>query len=294
MNRNQVNPGALPSRPMAHDRPADRIVAVVLSHQRSMPVADHMIGRYEALWPGHPFVFRLPAGPAADLVADRRPGLVETVAIPGGDGRGRIRATALGLLDGLDDDEWVYWCIDDKYPVRIDVGRMDRVVGALAGVVDPAVAALCPTRPGSRHVGRLDLPERHVVGGSSFARRVSWERIWLHQFARVGLIRSLMDPMPDELPAAQVMDDLIAVRRPPTGRSVWMVERSLLVVGESTRGGMMMGNCAASIARHGGLAHDYEVLDAARLIGESRLRRRWSRARDRLVPRRPVTEGRRP
>lgn len=275
---------------MAHQRPADRIVAVVLSHQRSMPVVDHMIGRYGALWPDHPFVFRLPDGTAVGEVVDRHPGIVETAVIPGGDGRGRIRATALGLLDGLDDDEWVYWCIDDKYPVRIDVGRMNRLVAALPTVDDPAVATLCPTRPTSQLRGHRDEPEHRVVGGSAFTRRSSWDRIWLHQFARVGFIRALMEPMPETLPLARVMDDLIAARRPPAGRSVWMADRSLLVVGESTRHGSMMRNCAASLERHGGLPHDYEVLDARRIIGEGRLRRRYSNLLQRLDRRRPAPE----
>jgi len=41
------------------------IPAIVLTCQKYVPLAEHMIDRYAAVWPEHPFVFRLPDGAAA-------------------------------------------------------------------------------------------------------------------------------------------------------------------------------------------------------------------------------------
>jgi hypothetical protein len=36
------------------------------------------------------------------------------------------------LLDGLDDGAWVYWCIDDRYPIEIDQSAMQAVLDFIA------------------------------------------------------------------------------------------------------------------------------------------------------------------
>lgn len=61
-----------------------------------------------------------PDGAAARAMAARHQGRVELVPTDEGEGRGRFRAAVLGLLEGLADDAWVYWCIDDKYPMWLD------------------------------------------------------------------------------------------------------------------------------------------------------------------------------
>ena len=43
-----------------------------------------------------------------------------------------IKATVLTLLDGLPDDEWIYWCIDDKYPVALDLDAVAPLPALLA------------------------------------------------------------------------------------------------------------------------------------------------------------------
>ncbi|MDA1302340.1 MAG: hypothetical protein O2868_20005 [Proteobacteria bacterium] len=85
--------------------------AIVLSCDKYHAFARHMILRYDKLWPGHPFTFRVPYQDASGdhLLAMRASSRVEPRPAAT-----MIKPTLLSLIDDLDDAEWVYWCIDDK------------------------------------------------------------------------------------------------------------------------------------------------------------------------------------
>ena len=162
------------------------IPAIVLTCQKYVPLAEHMIDRYAAVWPDHPFVFRLPDGAAARKMAPRHPDRVELMPTAEGEGRGRFRAAVLGLLEGLADDTWVYWCIDDKYVMWLDRRAADGVVQAVRNVTDPRICGLCFARTRKLFDSAHVSPERLRIGRQTFLRRTSYAQIWLHQFLRRG------------------------------------------------------------------------------------------------------------
>lgn len=245
------------------------IRAIVLTCQRYAPLAEHMIDAYDAAWPDHPFRFRLPDGPAMrEVAARRRAGAVELVPTDEGEGRGRFRAAVLGLLAGLHDDAWVYWSIDDKYPIWIDRDVVRRVAEALEG--QPAhVAGLCCTRRpcGDRESAGPDAETPLRVAGLSFHRRGDYKRIWLHQFVRVKLLRRLFETFPEVVAAAKDLDALHARAVLPADHGRYTLDRDAIVFGESTHRGMLTSNCAASLRRGRGLPRGFEVSPTRLLIG---------------------------
>ena len=71
--------------------PDRRLPAIVLTCDRYRPFAEHMIKRYDAVWPTHPFAFHVPY--------QRRPlegGRVVSCPAPE-----PIRGTVLALLDAF-------------------------------------------------------------------------------------------------------------------------------------------------------------------------------------------------
>ena len=47
-----------------------------------------------------------------------------------------IKGTVLHLLTEIDDEEWIYWCVDDKYPIQLvtdKIAHPDFPRHALAG-----------------------------------------------------------------------------------------------------------------------------------------------------------------
>jgi len=234
------------------------IPAIVLTCQRHVPIAEHMIDRYDAAWPGHPLLFRVPDGSAARSLPDRHPGRVELVPTPEGEERGRFRAAVLGLLAGLADDDWVYWCIDDKYVHWLDRGVADRVVAALATITDPRVCGLSFARArrlGGTAAAGVDLR----LGALRFCRRGDYRQIWLHQFLRARVLRTLFAGFPERIVAAKEMDALHRQARLPDDERLYVLDRNAVVFGESTSRGRLTANCAASLRRARGLPAGFEV-----------------------------------
>ncbi len=240
-----------------------RIPAIVLTCQRYAPLTEHMIDTYDEVWPDHPFLFRLPDGTAMREVAARRPNVVELVATAEGEARGRFRAAVLGLLADLHDDAWVYWCIDDKYPIWLDLPVVRCIAGALE-TQPMAVAGLSFARRSSRKWGDSG---RHRLGDLTFQRRPDYKRIWLHQFLRVKLLRGLFEGFPEVISSAKEMDALHPQRMLPPDQARYEIDLNAAVFGESTHRGLITANCAESLRRHRGLPEGFDVSPRRLVIG---------------------------
>ena len=88
----------------------DKIKAIVLTCDRFRAITRHLILKYERLWPDHPFVFHVPYQELRGTDTDR----IKYHAAPED-----IKGTILHLLADIDDEEWIYWCVDDKYPIQL-------------------------------------------------------------------------------------------------------------------------------------------------------------------------------
>jgi len=181
-----------------------------------------------------------------------------------------IKATVLRLLEGLSDDEWVYWCIDDKYPVRLVLPQIRRVVSWLS---DPSSASVhgvlfcrCRQVADPRHL----FPDTKTdEGGNRYLRRKTFNQIWIHQFLRAGVLRALFHTFPDLIPRARAMDGYVLSRCPPRSQHLYVTERNLAVFGESTMGGRLTRNCCESLDRYGFSRPDWsaEIEDSHVIMG---------------------------
>lgn len=237
---------------------SDRIPAIVMTCQRYVPITEHMIDRYDAAWPGHPFEFRVPDGAAARAIEPRHRGRVVLVPTGEGEGRGRFRAAVLGLLEGVADDDWVYWCIDDKYVAWIDRHLVEAVTAILPTVADTAVSGLSFARV--RRLARGgEERERWHAGGLAFDRRSDYRQIWLHQFLRAKVLRRLFGGFPELIASAKEMDELHRRAVLPADHRLYVLDRNAVVFGESTSRGRLTANCAASMRRGRGLPEGFAV-----------------------------------
>src|SRR5436305_627083 len=111
--------------------------AIVLTCDRYRAITEHMMLKYGELWPDHPFVFRIPYQELGGNAIDR----CEFVKTPSA-----IRATALELIAGLEDDEWVYWCVDDKYPIELALPKIREFVAAIQDLADASGLLFCRSK----------------------------------------------------------------------------------------------------------------------------------------------------
>ena len=86
---------------------------IVLSFDPHLEIANLLVETYNRLWPDHRFQFRIPftnRDPRSIFRAQN----VEFISTPPD-----IRSTVESLLCNLPEDEFVFWCIDDRYPIEI-------------------------------------------------------------------------------------------------------------------------------------------------------------------------------
>jgi hypothetical protein len=247
-------------------RRAQRMRAIVLSCDRYAPMAAHMVRTYRMLWPDHPFVFRVPYQDAASWPDAWRDPAIELVPSPAG-----IVATIETLLRDLPDDEWIYWCIDDKFLIDLDVAAVARLHRWLLQVDDPAVTGLIFCRC------RMLLRDGHVresggtttPDGEHLLARVDYSQFWIHQYLRVRVLRDAVRRFPGEPARAKQMDAWIGqepgtvIWKIPDDEIRYVTTRNLAVFGESTDAGRLLSACAESMDRHGiALPAAFERVDA--------------------------------
>ena len=217
--------------------------AIVLTYDRNEALAGHMISCYEELWPHHPFTFRVPYQNPARCTPHER-----TEYIQSGPG---IKSTVLTLLSGLDDEEWIYWCIDDKYPVSLRLEAIEPIYHAIhdGGLSDISGILFCRAR---RMLDPAFLDEEELeFGREVLLGRKAYQQIWIHQFLRVKVLRFMFESFPDVIEQAEVMDGMKDQLVKPAGHRLYVTSVNHAVFGESSFRGVITSNCLASLKAKG-------------------------------------------
>jgi hypothetical protein len=236
-----------------------RVPAIVLTCDRYHAFASHMIARYNSIWPSHPFTFHVPfqrqaiEGPR--IVPRRTPEA--------------IRTTVLTLLEEFHDEAWVYWCIDDKYPIALVQPQVAHLVESVLTNRLPDADGVVFCRIGRHLQARFLLDEtRDGPAGVVLRRRKDYSQIWMHQAVRVKVIRGLFESFPETIPTAKVMDGLKDRIDLPADQRLYVVEANLAVFGESTTRGRVTRNCATSLRASGlDIPAGFEESDREMLMG---------------------------
>lgn len=220
----------------------DKFKAIVLTCDPYHPFADHMIAAYERIWPDHPFEFWLPFQDDSKTLAERYGSRVKMVRTGS-----HFRETVLGLLDPLDDDEWIYWCLDDKYPVALDLPAIQSIMQLVRQPPSPSLGGILFCRPARLYWKNAVMHRNgNDCMGPSFLQRTDYSMIWIHQFVKVKVIRKLFESFPATPFKAKEMDAMKYQVAIPDDCELFVSQKSLAYFGESTTRGMITSNCADS------------------------------------------------
>ena len=217
--------------------------AIVLSCDRYRALTEHMILQYERLWPDHPFVFQIPYQNLRGPDSER----IRYVKAPGGTASD-IPPSVLQLLADVDDEEMVYWCADDKYPIQLVTDKIAELMTYARDSSDISGLMFCRCRV---TLDRPDLAlypgERATPSGDILLERSGWYQFWIHQFLRAKVLRYLFSNMPDYVPSAKAMDTIKSEIVKLADHRLFVTKENFAVFGESTRGGRLTRNCYESI-----------------------------------------------
>ena len=215
--------------------------AIVLTFDRHRAITEHLMLQYQRLWPDHPFRFRIPYQQLRGPDSER----IEYIQSPP-----EIAATILKLIEDVEDEEWVYWCSDDKYPIRVIVEKTKELLKYALVTSEISGLLFCRTRVTLDRPELALLPQERITpGGDVLLERKGWYQIWIHQFLRAKVLRSLFSQLPLTVPSAKALDQLKDQVPKPEEYHLLVTQQNFAVFGESTKRGLITKNCLESIRR---------------------------------------------
>ncbi len=221
----------------------NKIKTIVLTCDRYRAITEHMIFQYHRLWPDHPFVFHIPYQALGGADTER----VKYFTAPSD-----IKGTVLRLLSEIDDEEWIYWCVDDKYPIQLPTDKIANLISHAMRSLEVDGLLFCRCRA-TLDNPRLTLYPRKIKNpfGDVYLERKAWFQIWIHQILRAKVLRHLFTHLPNDIPSAKAMDELKNdVPKLPEHR-LFVTKENFAVFGESTRAGLITQNCYESVVAAG-------------------------------------------
>jgi len=226
--------------------------AIVLTFDKYRILTDHMISRYNCMWPTHPFVFYIPfqQTEVKKYFEEKYGSTVHLIKTPSD-----IVRTMRVLLDNIQDEEWIYWCMDDRYPIQINLTKMNQVYSWIQTMNAPDVTGVrCINYPFGR------MPEniyyfkdsiRNQYGMKFLKRKNNYNMIWAHQFMRIKVLKRLFSEIPLELKAAKDMDFIVEKLQMPEDYNLYVLKSNIISLGESSSRGKITRNCYESLLENG-------------------------------------------
>ncbi len=222
-----------------------------------------MIHAYMDLWPDNPFLFRIPYQKHPyNLRKKYSKEKVEFIKT-----EQNIKDTMFGLLEDLDDDDWIYWCMDDYYPVKLWVNEISAIYNWIKTITDNNIANILFTHERSdlQYYANNIMSRKHSIKDRDkivYYRIRNYRIIWFHQFMRVKILRFFFDNLPDDISTAKNMDYYKDRFDLPKHFERYVCSKRFLVIGESTNRGKLTLNCAKSMKKYKlTLPQDFEVIN---------------------------------
>lgn len=224
--------------------------AIVLSCDKYHEIANHMILTYEKLWPTNTLTYRVPwneAYPAS--IVERYGDKIEPINTPV-----EFKATISGLIEDLDDDEWIFWCSDDTYLVDINEEEANKTLEFVKTLVDPDIYGV--TFGFVRQVPKnVNYSESIKHSDLTYYRRTALTQQWVHQFWRVKVLKKMFNCL-DEAPKYQAkqMDYMLHEDNPfweyANSGKMYTLDHNAAIWGESTHRGNLTKNCVDSFNQY--------------------------------------------
>ena len=243
--------------------------ALVLTFDKYKPFADHMIMCYEQLWPNNPFTFRVPyQSEEVKLYFEEKFGnKVEMIKSPSG-----IVDTMFALSDDLDENEWVYWCMDDRFPIKMDTSELEKMYQWICSSQSDNITSLMFISAPRCWTPNRCFGRKYQIKTDSqrYVRRKDFMMIWNHQFMRVGFCRFFFNHFPRDMKSAKQMDYIRDTIILPDDYKLYMLDHNIAVYGEHTSRGKVSKTCVESFKEKGlPIPEGFEITDQVMLTGNT-------------------------
>lgn len=224
-----------------------KIYAIVLTYDNNTIYVDNLLCRISKLWPKSRLVYRIPYNKfRPDFLKKKYTELeLEFIKTPPD-----IKGTVLSLIEGFPDDEWIFWCIDDKFMIDIKEPQVQKIHDWLIGLEDVKICGVSFAR-----VRRL-LDDQNVDCADNInihseinlIRRLRFQhQFWIPQFFRIKVLRKVFESFPDYDFQAKMMDTFIDEFALDPTYKFYVTEKNMVVFGESASRGEATRSLARSL-----------------------------------------------
>lgn len=200
--------------------------ALVLTYDKNRPLTNFMIHMYQKLWPNHPFHFYIPY-----QHLNKRE-YQNTTFI---ESKPNIKQTILTLVAQAKPEEWVYWCIDDKFPLKVDVQQVNKLVTLLqSGHFSEEAGILFCHKSGTLYSSSRNNENPKLLHTLKFQMRKTLKPFWIHQFIKAKVLKKIVEQFPDDIPYAKIMDEYLKSITMPSNERLWVTADNYALFGESS------------------------------------------------------------
>jgi len=218
--------------------------AIVQTCDRYHSMCEHMMHKYQELWPSNTFTFRIPWNNEYPHKLsgkfDEKINLIQSEL--------EFKKTFESLTGDLPGEEWIYWCIDDKYPARLEEEKCNKVFDFVEQIDDTNIVNVTfnfvrEVKTSANRINSNDRGNNIIFNNLNFIEHKSYTNNWLHQFFRVKALREFWGNLsePKKYQAASMDREV----RPLNGKLLTLNEH-ISSYGESTYRGMITKNCFKS------------------------------------------------
>ena len=215
--------------------------AIVLTYDKQIQFARLVLESYSRLWPDCPLTYRIPYNEKFPSALASRPD-VELVRT-----KSDIKSTMEALLIDIEDEEFVFWAIDDRYPVKLVSPDLLEQILAFVSRSPTDIDGVKLTNHAIKVLG----DQVQVIGETRFRLQVDFPGgFYKHHFVKSKVLKKcfLGFDLPRDYSIRMFHDKLLAVTA--WNDRVLVPERPIAYFGESCRRGKMTLNCLCDLRKH--------------------------------------------
>lgn len=231
--------------------------ALVLTYDGNHFLTEHMIKKYNKLWPDNPFIFYVPYQTYPYTLMSKFSCQIVPIMTSSS-----IMDTILTLLEQTNDKEWIYWCIDDKYLVDISLYHVKGILNRLEDNKLKNISSILLCRTTALRKKRIRSKNIMKINGIKFHEKKDWNAIWIHQFVRAYVLKYFFSKFPSVIPRAKDMDLLKDKIECPKHIQNLVSDKSLMLFGESTSRGKITKNCYNSLYKNNIIAPSQRISES--------------------------------
>lgn len=226
------------------------IYAIILTYDANHIYVDHLLYKMQELWSDANLIYRIPYNNKKPIYIKEK---YKNLNIEFIKTNSQIKKTVLTLIEDLDANDWVYWCIDDKFPTLLNKKKINFILDKITNIDNSNLCGLSFCRAkGTKKKKHVEEKEIDFYDKLKILKKTTfWAEFWVHQFFRVKILRLVFNSFPDDNFQAKQMDFYIQDVTINKDYEFYVTKKNHIVFFESASRGIATKSLKESLRKSG-------------------------------------------